>query len=409
MNEDLKINLERLISTFDTSSSIGVTKNNGLNRIGLTSDDKKMRDIFVEWLKDEGLDIRIDDLGNIYGKRCGTSPDENPVVIGSHLDTQPNGGRFDGILGVLSSLEVIRVLNEKDIKTKRSIEIVNFTLEEGARFGIPMEGSGVITGNYEKEYVYKLNDKNNVTFKEALESIGYRGEIVNRLKNPGFFVELHIEQGPMLEINDKQIGIVEGVKGVTKFEVVIEGQASHAAYPAIGRRDALVASSEMVLFIDSITEQFDDLSTTVGVFEVSPSLYSMSAGRVKFTFDVRHINDQIRAKAIKLIINEIKKIANEKTLNYEVNEFWNIDGTYFSNKINNLIENSIVKRDYTYQYITSGAGHDAKFFNDLCDSTVIFTPSKDGLSHCEEEFTSFDDIEKAANVLLDITYDLANK
>lgn len=406
---NLKINLNRLKSTLDVSSEIGKTHKGGLNRLGLTKEDKEMRDVFVKWLKEANLNVRIDDIGNIYGRRKGKNEKAKSIMVGSHLDTQPNGGRFDGILGVLAALEVIRTLDDLNIETERPIEIVNFSTEEGARFGIPMEGSGVITENYTKDYVYNLKDKDGITYEQSLKDIGYMGGSENRPMNVEYFLELHIEQGPVLIGNNIDVGIVEGIKGVTKKEVKLKGQAVHAAHPAYQRRDALVCASEMVLAIDNVTKQFDDLSTTVGIFEATPSHASIVTGEVNFTFDARHINDEIRGRAINLIIDNIQTIANKNNIDIMVEHIWNMDGTLFTDEIISLIEEGAKKYNFTYRKITSGAGQDAKFMNDIAKAGMIFASSVDGLGHCEEELTTDDIIEKTTNVLLYVVESLANK
>ncbi|MFD1706432.1 M20 family metallo-hydrolase [Siminovitchia sediminis] len=407
--DTLKINMERLKAAFDVSSNIGATEKNGLTRLTLTAEDKKMRDIFVNWLKEEGLSVRIDDVGNIYGKREGRNKDAKSIMIGSHLDTQPRGGRFDGVLGVLSALEVIRTLNENHIETERPIEIVNFTNEEGERFTPPMIGSGVATGNYTKEFAYGLRDRDGIFFEEALNETGYKGQEENRRLNVEYFIELHIEQGPLLEKNKKEIGIVKGVKGMTRFEVTVTGHASHGAHPAYGRKDALVAASKMVLAIDEATQKYEDLSTTVGVFEVFPSIVNIFAGEVRFTFDVRHLDDDIRNTVIRTIQESLEQISEESGVDCSVKQTWNIDGTHFSAELIDVIQEESNKLNYTHQYMVSGAGHDAKFMNDICKTAMIFTPSANGFSHCEEEFTSYEDIQKATTLLLNVVLELADK
>lgn len=411
MNNDclIKINLDRLKSTIETSARIGTTRNGGLTRLALTREDKEMRDIFVKWLKDEKLEVRIDDIGNIYGRRKGRNNCLPAVMVGSHLDTQPNGGRFDGILGVLSALEVVRTLNDHNIETERAIEIVNFTNEEGERFTPPMQGSGVVTGNYTKEYVYALKDNEGKTFEQSLLDIGYQGSSVSRLSNIGYFIEMHIEQGPILEMNNKEIGVVQGIKGMTRFHVVIKGQAKHAAHPIYGRKDALLAASEMVIAIDKVTEDYDDLTTTVGVFHVSPSVINIIANRVEFTIDIRHINDDIRMDAIEKLRYNLYDIAKRRKIEIDIQQTWNINGTYFSTELSEIIIEGAEILGYSHQYIASGAGHDAKFMNDIAQSAMIFAPSVGGLSHCEEELTLDEDMEKAANVLLHVVKEVANK
>lgn len=405
----LRINLIRLKASIEKSSSIGATKNGGLHRLTLTQEDKEIRDVLVNWMKEENMDVRVDDLGNIYGTREGKRKDLPMVMVGSHLDTQPNGGRFDGVLGVLAGLEAIRVLNENNIETERTIELVNFTNEEGDRFTPPMLGSGVVTNNYIKEFVYNIKDKNNITYKQALEAIGYKGLEGNRFNNIGYFLELHIEQGPILEKNKVDIGIVQGVKGMTRLEVNVEGQACHAAHPAEERRDALVAASEMVLAIDGVTEKYEDLSTTVGVFKVNPSIYNIIAGEVDFTFDVRDLDDKIRLDAITEIQEKISNIAVERNVEVSIEETWNIDGTYFSEEVLDVIKMCTERLNYSHQSIVSGAGHDARFMNDIAATAMIFAPSIDGLSHCEDELTLDKDLGQSSNVLLQSILTLANK
>ena len=406
-NLSMKINLSRLISTFDVSSSIGTTENGGLSRLALTAEDKKIRDIFIRWLKEAGLSIKIDDLGNIYGRREGKNKDAGAIMIGSHLDTLPKGGRYDGIMGVLSSLEVIRTLNDLKIETERPIEIVNFTNEEGERFTPPMQGSGVITGNYEKDTIYNLKDKDGITFQQSLKEIGYMGEIENRPSNVDYFIEVHIEQGPFLEENQKNIGIVQGVKGSKRHRVKIKGKSSHGAYPNSHRNDALIAASEIALAIDGVAKKYEDLSTSLGVFNVKPSVESITARYVEFTFDVRHIDDNIKDQAIELIKEKINEVALKRKVEIDFRQTWEASGTYFSNEILQLIEDAAINYGYSYQYITSPALHDAKFMQDITKTAMIFAPSKNGLSHCEEEFTSYEDIEKVTNVLLQTVISLA--
>lgn len=403
-----RINFPRLKSTFDKSSAIGATANGGLHRLTLTKEDKQIRDILVDWMKKEDLHVRVDDLGNIYGRREGKQKDLPIVMVGSHLDTQPNGGRFDGVLGVLAGLEVIRVLNENNIETERTIELVNFTNEEGDRFTPPMLGSGVVTNNYTKEFVYNLKDKDGITYEQALKEIGYQGEESNRLDNVEYFLELHVEQGPILEKKNKDIGLVRGVKGMTRFAVEVNGQASHAAHPKENRRDALVAASEMVLAIEKVATTYESLSTTVGVFDVSPSVYNIFAGKVSFTFDAREIDDEIRREALEIIQEKIKDIAAKRNVEVTIEETWNIDGTFFSEEVLNVFEECTKQLNYSYQSVDSGAGHDAKFMNDIAKTAMIFAPSVNGLSHCEEELTLDKDLEKSSNVLLQAVLTLAN-
>src|SRR5690625_3497113 len=224
----LNINESRFLKRVATSSSIGGTKNNGLHRLTLTEEDRQMRDIYVRWLRAANLKVRIDDVGNIYARREGKKKNAPPVTFGSHLDSQFYGGRFDGVLGVLAGLEVMETLNDHKIETDYPLELINFTNEEGARFNPPILGSGAITGQFSKEFVYNLQDEEGVRFEDALENIGYKGSEENRLKDAKCFVELHIEQGPILENENKDIGIVQGLQGLTRLNVEVHGFTNHA-------------------------------------------------------------------------------------------------------------------------------------------------------------------------------------
>lgn len=412
MNELLnKINLERLKSTFEISSAIGETKGGGLTRLPLSQEDKLMRDIFVGWLKDANLDVRIDDMGNIYGRRNGENNNTGGIMIGSHLDTQPNGGRFDGIVGVLCALEVIRTLNDYNIKTEKPIEIVNFTAEEGGRFGVPMVGSGVITNNLTKDFVFSLSDKDGKTFGESIKEIGYVGEVSNRFTNFNidYYIEPHIEQSTTLDNNQKSIGVVQGIEGETRFKVIVKGQSTHAAFSPHERRDPLIAASEMIGIIDDLKNQFEGLSPAIGTFEVYPSLQTITANEVRFVYIIRHYKSATRKKASNIVINQLKKVADRKKVEVTVDEYLNIESTEFSNEVIELVKQGSEKHGYSYQKILSPAGHDASYINDLVKSGMIFAPSVAGLSHCEEELTSYKDIEKTANVLLYAVETLAKK
>src|SRR5690625_2886588 len=246
MKTDFTINMRRLEEKINKSSSIGSLSNGGICRLALSDQDKVMRDIYVKWLIEAELEVKVDDFGNIYGIREGERNHLSPVVIGSHLDTQPQGGRFDGILGVLAALEVIQTLNDYKIETRRPINIVNFTNEEGARFEPSMMGSAGISGIFSKEFIHQRRDQDGKVFGEELERIGYFGSKENRLKDGYYFVELHIEQGPILEEEGIDIGAVTGVQGIKSLEIEVRGAYAHAGTaPMRMRKDALLAASSM--------------------------------------------------------------------------------------------------------------------------------------------------------------------
>lgn len=401
--------MKRLKNTIDISSQIGTTSNGGLCRLALSKEDREMRDTFLEWLKEEGLVTRVDDFGNIYGRRRGKKK-LSPVLIGSHLDTQPRGGRFDGILGVLASLEVIRTLNDHGIETERPIEIVNFTNEEGARFEPPLLGSGGLVKVFDRDYVYQRKDRVGKTFLEELNKIGYQGEESNRIQDIHSFIELHIEQGPILEHENISIGVVEGIKGMTWLEVQINGESGHAGpTPMSLRKDALICASQLILHAENKCKKYDhDLTITSGRISAIPNVVNSIADQVIFSLDVRHQDNEMRETFIQDIKTDFYDLAKESGLNIEMKEIWKVNSTIFNSNIVNLIEYISEKLGYSFKRMTSGAGHDAKYISRVAPTGMIFIPSVGGRSHIESELTLDRDIEKGAHVLLHSVLDLAN-
>ncbi|HLR79635.1 MAG TPA: M20 family metallo-hydrolase [Bacillota bacterium] len=407
--DHLYVNMKRLKNTIDISSQIGTTSNGGLCRLALSKEDREMRDTFLEWLKEEGLVTRVDDFGNIYGRRRGKKK-LSPVLIGSHLDTQPRGGRFDGILGVLASLEVIRTLNDHGIETERPIEIVNFTNEEGARFEPPLLGSGGLVKVFDRDYVYQRKDRVGKTFLEELNKIGYQGEESNRIQDIHSFIELHIEQGPILEHENISIGVVEGIKGMTWLEVQINGESGHAGpTPMSLRKDALICASQLILHAENKCKKYDhDLTITSGRISAIPNVVNSIADQVIFSLDVRHQDNEMRETFIQDIKTDFYDLAKESGLNIEMKEIWKVNSTIFNSNIVNLIEYISEKLGYSFKRMTSGAGHDAKYISRVAPTGMIFIPSVGGRSHIESELTLDRDIEKGAHVLLHSVLDLAN-
>lgn len=414
MNDSLlTINALRLQETFLSSAQIGALGNGGLCRLALSDEDKAMRDVYVDWLKAAGLAVRVDDFGNIYGRREGKNKEAAAVLVGSHLDTQPQGGKYDGILGVLAALEVIRTLNDQGIETERPIEIVNFTNEEGARFEPPMLGSGGIAEIFEKAFILGRKDRKGKSLGEELTRIGYAGSDSNRARAQQIhrYVELHIEQGPVLERGNLTIGAVEGIQGMTWLEVKLTGQADHAGpTPMSMRKDALVAASKMIVAIQQTSKEIDDsATTTVGRISAEPGAVNCVPGEVVFSIDVRHFDDTIKEKMIEIILEKISTIAAVEQVEIEVSKLWDIAATHFSPDIVTCVLEGAQAYGYSAKRMVSGSGHDAKYMNDVVPSGMIFIPSVDGKSHCEEEFTRWEDVEKGTNLLLHVIQSLAQE
>lgn len=404
------INEDRFLNTFTISSSIGTTENGGLNRLALSNKDKEIRDVFIKWLKEAGLTVRIDDFGNIYGRREGKLKDAPAVAMGSHLDTQPTGGCYDGVLGVLSALEVIRVLNDEQIETDYPIEIINFTNEEGARFRPPMLGSGGVAGVFEKKFVYESTDDNGTTYESALKEIGYQGKKENRIRDAKNFIEIHIEQGPILDQKDKDIGVVGGIQGMSWLHIDVIGATNHAGpTPMDSRKDALVAASAMILKANELPQKFPGLLTTVGKIDNHPNVVNVISGETSFKLDIRHPEDGVRDEAIDYFKKEIKKIASKYQTEVSITSDWDSPAVHFSEEVIDAITDSSHELGYSTYDLFSGPGHDAKYMSVLANTGMIFVKSIDGISHNEKELTQDEDLIKGANVLLSVMLRLANK
>lgn len=404
----MQINIDRLMRSLEAMWQVGATDNGGVHRLALTDEDRAARDLLCTWFDEAGLETRIDDFGNMIGKRAGTQ-DLPPVIIGSHLDTVPKGGRYDGALGVLSGLEVVRALNDENIQTTHPIEVVNWTGEEGSRFRPPLFGSRAALGKLDADIAFNTRDADGVRFVDELARIGYNGEATNRPKDGHAYLELHIEQGPILEDANLPVGLVQGIIGQTWFDVTVEGRAGHAgANPMHLRADALVAASHMVLEIQRLAKASEQYGVaTVGQLSVEPGAMNVVPSRVKFTVDVRCA----AMSDMEMIGAGIKSAARQVEEREGVSV--SIEGTDYSESrpfdpsVMATIREAIAAENMPLREAWSGAGHDAGPAASVWASGMIFVRSKDGLSHAEAEYSSPEDIAVATNVLLRTTVALA--
>ncbi|KAB7708264.1 hydantoinase/carbamoylase family amidase [Bacillus aerolatus] len=398
----MRINLDRLKQLFNEMSKVGATQEGGITRPTLSQQDKEARDLLVSWMKEMQLNVRFDDIGNIYGRREGRNPEAKPIVIGSHLDSIINGGKFDGVLGIICGLEVLETLKENGIIMDRAIEVVNFTNEEGVYFEPLMAGSGLISGDYELSEIYKQQDGEGINFLDELKAIGYLGSEKNRLKEAEAFIEVHIEQGPILDKEKLSIGIVEGIIGFTWLEVTVIGEAENSGpTPMPYRKDALSTSAKMISAIQNSAQEISEYGiTTVGKITAEPGVVNTIPGKVTFTVDIRAEELQKQDAGVNLIKNRLKRIAFEEGLEISINEINSMEPIQFHPElINNLID-SADELNYQSKKMISGAGHIASFMNNFCPTAMIFVPSIDGNSHSPKERTDWADIEKATNLLL---------
>lgn len=402
------ISADRLWSSLMAMAEIGRTPAGGVRRLALSDEDRAARDLLGEWLTAAGLTVRVDDLGNMYARRPGADSAAAPIVFGSHLDTVPTGGRFDGVLGVLGALEVIRALNDAAVRTRAPLEVVNWTNEEGARFAPAMLASGVVAGRFAREEAYAARDQDGRAFGDELTRIGYRGEAANRLRECAGYLEYHVEQGPVLERARTQIGVVEGIEGISWNRIEVTGRAAHAGpTPMPDRRDALVAAARLVLLLRDGAERLRGVRATVGRLDVSPNTINVVPGRVEMSLDVRSPRDDGLEAALSAADRACARVAELDRVEVRRTEFWRSPATPFAQTVIAAVAGAAKSRGFSAKRLWAGAGHDAKYMADRYPAGMIFVPSKDGLSHNEAEWTPPEDCARGAAVLLDAVLALA--
>lgn len=403
-----QINQERLWDSLETHGAIGGTELGGVNRETLTETDKRGRDTIIEWCKEAGMDIGIDTLGTLYATRPGLDSSLAPVAMGSHLDTQPTGGKYDGILGVLGGLEVVRALNDANITTCRPIQIVNWTNEEGSRFLPSMAASGVYAGVFKEEDVLAEKDDEGITMAEALDSIGYRGNEPVGARKFHAFIELHIEQGPVLEAKEMEIGVVTGSQAMNWSQVTVKGIPAHAGTtPMPNRRDALAAATRLLQRAYDRGNAIPDACTTIGVMQVFPASHSTIPNRVEFTLDLRHPDKNQLATMVNDFDNHS---VTEFENGFEVTrqEFGTAEAQVFDQHCTQAIRDAAIAGNYRHCDIISGAGHDAVYLNQVCPTGMIFIPCKGGISHNPAESITPEQAYAGVDVLLKSVLTLAN-
>ncbi len=399
---NLRVDGDRLWASLMEMGEIGETEKGGSCRLALTDLDKEGRDLFVRWCEEAGCTVTWDDMGNIFARRPGRDPNRAPIACGSHLDTQPKGGKFDGVYGVLAGLEVIRSLNDMEIETDAPIEVSVWTNEEGARFAPSMIGSGVFQGTYSTEYAHGTADLDGLTLGDELARIGYLGEEKCGDRTFGAFFEAHIEQGPILEAEGKTIGVVTGGQGLGWYDVTVTGQDSHAGTtPMTVRRDAMMAAARLCLSVEAIAVKYGPQGVaTVGQLVVSPNSRNTVPGEVTFTVDMRHpdiemlkgmdaeLHAAVDAERLKEIVSvEMERVAYEMPM-------------IFDEACVDAVRDAAESCGYSHRDIASGAGHDACFLSHILPVGMIFVPCADGISHNETEAATPEDLAAGCEVLL---------
>jgi N-carbamoyl-L-amino-acid hydrolase len=406
-----RIDGRRLWDALMAMAEIGATPKGGVKRLTLTEVDKAGRARFAAWCAEAGLAMRVDAMGNMFARREGRDPRRLPVLMGSHLDSQPSGGKFDGALGVMAGLEVMRTLQALDIQTEAPIELVNWTDEEGSRFGHSLMGSGVWAGVYPQAKCYALTDVDGVSVEQALVAIGAQGGIPAEPFPADAYFELHIEQGPILEREGKRIGIVTGAQAQVWYDAVLTGQDSHAGTtPPSARRDALVGAARIITLVDALMrDRGEDGRGTVGQLHVLPNSRNVVPGEVRFSVEFRHPDDaQIEGLAASFP-GQAQAIAAAAGLGLELTELFRIPAQPFDPACVDLVRQAARRLGHPAREIVSGAGHDAVYVARRLPTAMIFTPCKDGLSHNEAESIEPEEAEAGCQVLFEAVVARANR
>jgi N-carbamoyl-L-amino-acid hydrolase len=398
----LTINGERLWNSLMELARIGATPKGGVKRLALTDLDKEGRDLVVSWGKAAGLSITVDKIGNVFMRREGTNPALPPIVSGSHIDTQPTGGKFDGNYGVLSALEVVRTLNDQGIRTEAPIEVAFWTNEEGSRFVPVMMGSGVFCGAFSLEHAYAAKDTEGKTVREELERIGYVGSQVPGDHPIGAYFEAHIEQGPVLEDAGKVIGVVPAVLGLSWYDCVVTGMEAHAGpTPMHLRRDAMQVATRIMQEVVAIALRYQPYGRgTVGMVQVHPNSRNVIPGEVKFSIDLRNVNDELLDRMHAEIFAFVERTGRETGLGVTIERVSYIPPCPFHPDCVDAVRRATERLGYSTMDVVSGAGHDAIYAARLAPAGMIFVPCKDGISHNEIEDAQPGHLTAGCNVLL---------
>lgn len=397
----LKINGQRLWTSLMAMAEIGATARGGSCRLALSDEDRAGRELFAHWCTEAGMSLSVDPIGNLFARRPGSDPDAAPVMMGSHLDTQPEGGRFDGVYGVLAGLEVVRTLNDLGIQTRKPLEVAVWTNEEGARFTPAMFGSAVFTGGMALDAALAVRDADGISVAQALQRTGYAGSRPLGAAVDAYF-EAHIEQGPILEDNAKSIGVVSGGQAIRWLDVQVEGLAAHAGTtPMPLRKDALYGAAQMILAVEQLAADFAPQGlTTVGELSIAKSSRNTIPGLLSFTVDLRHHQDRQIAAMEQQVEERLQAIAGQRGLKVSISRHWVSPATPFDAECVAAVQQAVDGLGYPQQSIVSGAGHDAILLARYCPTAMVFIPCVGGLSHNEAEDVLPEDVRQGADVLL---------
>ncbi len=405
----LRINQTRIINRLNELAKIGATNKNGVSRLALTDKDKQARDLIIFWMEELDMNVHIDQIGNIIAIRQGLE-DSPPVMTGSHIDTVSVGGRYDGCYGVLAGLEVVKILNEHNIQTRRPLAVTVFTNEEGVRFAPDMMGSLVYVGGLSIKDALATKGFDGSILGEELYRIGYAGKLACGEITPFAFIEAHVEQGPVLEQEQKMIGAVSNLLGISWQEITVVGESNHAGTtPLEFRHDAGLVAAKVINFVRELCKSIgNNQRGTCGMIKFEPNLINVIPAKATFTVDLRNSDKENLKKAEKDLSTFINEIAADEGVTINTRQLVQLSPVQFNKSIVDLIIKNAEQFNYSHRNITSGAGHDAQMMSRICPTSMIFIPSKGGISHNPKEYTSAKQMEAGANVLLHSLIALAN-
>jgi N-carbamoyl-L-amino-acid hydrolase len=406
----VEIKAERLLADLDALAEVGDTGDGGNCRLALTDDDAGGRELVVGWMRGLGLEVVVDRIGNVVATRAGREPDLDPVMTGSHIDTVRTGGRYDGTLGVLAGLEVLRALDEADVRTRRPLAVAFFTDEEGSRFAPDMLGSLVYAGGMALEDALGMVGIDDAVLGDELERIGWAGEAAVPGPAPHAYVELHIEQGPLLEEQGVTIGAVTGVQGISWQELTLTGQANHAGTtPMRLRRDAGYVAAEVATYVRRLARQLGGHQVgTVGRLDLHPDLVNVVAAHATLTVDLRNTDEAVLAESEWRLREHVDRVARDEGVEASWRRLARFEPVAFDPGVIALVERAASDRGHRVIRLPSGAGHDAQMLARMCPAGMVFVPSRAGVSHNPAEFTEPEHLAAGTQVLADVLVELAS-
>ena len=412
----MKTDINRIKDDIGNIANITSTPGNGCSRFSYSKEDKKVREYLLKEMKELGLDIKIDGVGNIRARYTNGNEGRPHIMIGSHIDTVPNGGKFDGVLGVVSALEVLRVIKENNITVKNPIEIIIFAEEEGSNFGATLLGSKALTGKYKLEDLKELSNDEGVSSYQVMKDFGLNidnieNEVLEKNEIKAM-IELHVEQGGVLDYEQIPVGLVQSIAGMKTYKISLKGESNHAgSTPMNFRKDPMVGASKIITYIDEVAREKASPTTvaTVGKFHCEPNGSNVIPGEIVFYVDIR----DVEIEGISIVENEMKEkaeeVATKHKLGLEIDLVSQSGSVNLSEKVLDTIEEVALKMGYKYKKMNSGPVHDSVMLTEITDVAMIFVPSIKGKSHCPEEMTKYEDIQVGSDLLLNAVIKLANE